>query len=172
MNFSIAEITSRLWAPDHKLSCSWFVWRKLLRGIRERGRNYSRESGAFLLGRRSGFRARIVKFVLYDDLDPHCLDTGIVRFDGRHFGRLWDLCSKNGLTVIADVHTHPGGSGQSESDRANPMISRAGHIAFILPQFACAPVRLSAVGFYLYDGAKRWTTIPVKQRDTFFHVGL
>lgn len=172
MNFSIAQIMSRLWAPRHKLSCSWLLWRRLLCGLRKRGRNYSRESGAFLLGRRSGRRARILKFVLYDDLDPHCLDTGIVRFDGRHFGKLWDLCSETGLTVIADIHTHPGPSGQSESDRANPMISRAGHIALIMPRFAGAPIRLSEVGFYLYDGAKRWTTIPVSQRETFLHVGL
>jgi hypothetical protein len=56
--------------------------------VRERGRNASRESGAFLLGHRKDGRARIVDFILYDDLDPHALDTGIVRFDGRHFGAL------------------------------------------------------------------------------------
>jgi proteasome lid subunit RPN8/RPN11 len=172
MNFSIAQTTSRLCAQRHKLSCSWLVWRRLLHGLRERGRNYSRESGAFLLGRKIGTRARFVRFVLYDDLDPHCLDTGIVRFDGRHFGKLWDLCAETGLTVIGDVHTHPGGSGQSESDRANPMISRAGHMALIVPRFAGPPVRLSEVGFHLYDGGKRWTTVPVNERRTFFHVGL
>ena len=172
MNFSIAEIMSRLRAPRHKLSCSCWVWRRLLRGLRHRGQNYTRESGAFLLGRRNGTRARIVDFVLYDDLDPHGLDTGIVRFDGRHFGKLWDLCAESGLAVIGDVHTHPGRSGQSDSDQQNPMISRAGHIALIVPRFAAAPVRLPDVGFYLYDGAKRWTVVPVNERRAFFHVGL
>ena len=81
-------------------------------------------------------RARIVDFILYDDLDPHALDTGIVRFDGRYFGALWDICKRRGLSVVADVHVHPGGSGQSASDREHPMISRAGHIALILPDFA------------------------------------
>jgi proteasome lid subunit RPN8/RPN11 len=172
MNFSIAETMSRLCAPRHKLSCSWLVWRRLLHGLQKRGRNYSRESGAFLLGRRNGTRVRIVRIVLYDDLDPYCLDTGIIRFDGRHFGKLWDLCSKTGLTVIGDAHTHPGGSRQSESDRTNPMISRASHIALIVPRFARPPVRLSEVGFYLYEGGKRWTNIPASERRTFFHVGL
>jgi proteasome lid subunit RPN8/RPN11 len=172
MNFSIAEIMSRLCAPRHKLSCSWLVWRRLLRGLRQRGRGRRRERGAFLLGRRNGTRARILQFVLYDDLDPQCLDTGIVRFDGRHFGKLWELCAQTGLTVIGDVHTHPGRSGQSDSDRANPMISRAGHIALIVPRFAGPPVRLTEVGFYLYHGGKRWTTIPVNERRTFFQLGL
>lgn len=75
-------------------------------------------SGAFLLGHRRNGRVRIVDFVLYDDLDPNCLDTGIVRFDGRYFGELWALCKDRGFTVVADVHTHPGESGQSDSDRA------------------------------------------------------
>ena len=46
-----------------------------------------------------------------------------------------------GLTVVADVHVHPGDSGQSNSDRAYPMISQAGHIALILPRFARKPIQ-------------------------------
>jgi proteasome lid subunit RPN8/RPN11 len=172
MNFSIAEITSRLFAPRHRLSCSWLLWRRLLTGLRQRGRHYSRESGAFLLGRRSEDRVRILQFVLYDDLDPGCLDTCIVRFDGRHFGKLWDLCKQSDLTVVADVHTHPGGSGQSDSDRAHPMISRAGHLALIMPRFGAPPVRLSEVGIYRYKGAKQWSPVPVEDRQAFVHIGL
>ena len=52
MNFSIAQIIARLWSPRHELSCSWFLWLRLCAKLRERGRNASRESGAFLLGRR------------------------------------------------------------------------------------------------------------------------
>jgi proteasome lid subunit RPN8/RPN11 len=172
MNFSIAQIIARLWSPRHEVSCSWFLWLRLCAKLRERGRNASRESGAFLLGHRNDGRARIVDFILYDDLDPHALDTGIVRFDGRHFGSLWDICKRRGLSVVADVHVHPGGSYQSESDRAHPMISRAGHIALILPDFARAPIRTEAIGIYRYLGNKRWNTVvPVARRD-FLHIGL
>ena len=172
MNFSIVATMRRLFAPRHELSVSWFVWRRLLTGLRERGRNRSRESGAFLLGRRNGGRAHITAFVLYDDLDPHCLDTGIVRFDGRHFGSLWDHCRQRDLSVIADIHVHPGGSGQSESDRHYPMISRAGHLALILPGFAAPPVRIGSVGVYRYLGGKKWETIPPNDRAAFFFVGF
>jgi hypothetical protein len=172
MNFSIAETMRRLFAPRHELSCSWFLWRRLLARLRERGRNRSRESGAFLLGRRQDGRARIVDFVLYDDLDPHCLDSGIVRFDGRYFSELWALCKTRGLTVVADIHVHPDGSGQSDSDRTHPMISRAGHIALILPRFADAPQPRRDIGLCRYEGAKRWTIVPPGGRRAFFHIGL
>ena len=113
MNFYIREIMCRLSAPRHRLSCSWLLWRRLLAGLRARGLNGKRESGAFLLGTRLRGRARVVSFVLYDDLDPGCLNTGIVRFDGRYFGALWDICQARGLVVVADVHTHPGDSSRA-----------------------------------------------------------
>lgn len=172
MNFCIAETISRWIAPRHELSCSWLLWRRLLSGLRERGRRGSRESGAFLLGRRRGRRARIVDFVLYDDLDPRCLDSGIVRLDGRYMGSLWDLCRDRGLTVVADVHVHPGSACQSDSDQANPMISRAGHIALVLPRFARPPVERADVGIYLYMGSKRWDVIPAARRHQFLFIGI
>ena len=172
MNFSIAEIIRRLFAPKHELSCSWFLWRRLLTCLRERGLNRSRESGAFLLGHRNGQRTRITDFVLYDDLDPHCLDTGIVRFDGRYFGKIWELCKTRGLTVVADVHVHPGGSQQSESDRTHPMISSKGHLALILPHFATSPLSKREIGIYRYQGAKRWQTVKPAARRAFLHIGL
>jgi hypothetical protein len=172
MNFSIAAITCRLLAPRHELSCSWRLWWRLLKKLRERGRGV-RESGAFLLGHKdAGNRRRIVDFVLYDDVDPHALDTGIIHLDGRHFGKLWDLCRSRSLTVVADVHTHPGGAGQSGSDRAHPIIARAGHLALIVPNFAAPPVARHTLGIYRYGGGGRWETIPDERHRQFFHIGL
>ena len=98
MNFSIAQIIARLCAPQHEISCSWFLWQRLCARLRERGRNATRESGAFLLGYRTNGRARVTDFILYDDLDPRTLDTGIVHFDGRYFGALWDICKQRSIS--------------------------------------------------------------------------
>jgi hypothetical protein len=173
MSFSLAPIINRLFAPRHELSCSWLLWRRMTSALRERGRGETRESGAFLLGRKQAGRpARITEFVLYDDLDPHALDTGIVRFDGRHFGKLWARCRERNLTVVADVHVHPMGSGQSASDRAHPMISEPGHIALILPSFARWPIPRDDIGIYRYQGAAQWETVPRTARRDFFCIAL
>ena len=171
MNFSIRRTIARLFAPQHRLSCSWFLWRRLLASLRQRGGDGQGESGAFLLGQRNDGRARIKQFVLYDDLDPNSLKTGIVRFDGRYYSGLWELCRKTGLVVVADVHTHPDGAYQSHSDQANPMISSAGHIAIIVPRFAAAPIHTSELGVYLYEGAKQWTPIRSDERRRFLKIG-
>ncbi|ABS66030.1 conserved hypothetical protein [Xanthobacter versatilis] len=172
MNFFNLATIRRLFAPRHELSCSWLLWLRLCERLRERGRRCSRESGAFLLGRRENGRVRVVDFVLYDDLDPHCLDSGIVRFDGRYFSELWAICKARGLSVVADIHVNPGGAGQSDSDRDHPMISRAGHIALILPRFATGRQPRRDIGMYRYLGGKRWATVPAAERSRFFHIGL
>ena len=131
MNFSIAQIIARLWAPRHELSCSWFLWRRLLReAARARPARPAGRAAPSCSATSVNGRGRIVDFILYDDLDPHALDTGIVHFDGRYFGALWDICKHRGLSVVADVHVHPGGSGQSGSDqRAPDDLARRSHRA-------------------------------------------
>ncbi len=172
MNFSIRTIISRLLSPQHELSMSWVTWHRLLAGLRRSGRRCSRESGAFLLGKRRDGRARVSTFVLYDELDPHSLDSGIVHIDGRYFGELWEQCRARELEVVADVHTHPGAADQSSSDRANPMVSTKGHIAIIVPNFAAGAVRRSSLGIFRYEGAKTWRSVPLERRKSFFHIGL
>lgn len=143
-------------APRPRLSMDAALWDELLEKLRERG-NGVRESGAFLLGVGDGARRTARRIVLYDDLDPNCLNEGYVHFDGRHYGRLWEICAQESLSVVADVHTHPCGPGQSHSDKTHPMVSIPGHIALIVPNYAQGAVTAGDVGVYVYRGRYRWT---------------
>lgn len=172
MNFSIVAIIRRLLAPQHEISISWLLWNRLIRDLRLRGRSATRESGAFLVGHMEGTARRITDYVLYDDIDPHSLDTGIVRFDGRYFGALWRRCEETGTVIVADIHVHPHGEGQSESDRNHPMVSQAGHVALILPDFARPAMSAERVGIYRYLGAKRWNAIPPDRRRSVLHIAI
>jgi len=98
----------------------------------------------------------VVRSVLYDDLDPACLVGGI-DFHSDGYQRLSALCRTERLHVIGDVHTHPSREvGQSLIDRENPMLSRAGHVALILPFYAQGNLRETDIGLYRYLGSTRW----------------
>ena len=163
MSFSIPAtiraLATSLLAPEHRLACSASLWQAIVGELRRRGGG-RRESGAFLLGERAvrgGVERRRVHAVAYfDDLDPHCLDSGIVVFDGAGFGPLWKLCRETGLQVVADVHTHPGIARQSEADRKHPMIATPGHFALIIPDFAARVPTGNDLGMYEYAGAHQW----------------
>ena len=168
MSFYTVPTTTRRSPPE--LTCSDELWQLLLVQLRERGRSGERESGAFLLGHEVAERRRISQFVLYDDLDPNSLDRGIVHFNGKHYGALWERCRAADVMVVADVHTHPVGSHQSPSDRDHPMIATAGHIALIIPEFAMRNASMEEIGMYRYLGGRRWYTVPISERATFLQL--
>jgi len=172
MSYLIPTTIRQLLFPRREVSCSWFLWQRLVQALRERGRSATRESGAFLLGTRDSGHAWISDFVLYDDLDPHCLDTGIVRFDGRYYGALWEAIEHRKCSVVADVHVHPGEAFQSDSDRSNPMIAQAGHVSLILPHYAKPPTSHLHARAYVFEKRDRWRTISPGNIRAFLHVGL
>jgi proteasome lid subunit RPN8/RPN11 len=143
------------------------VWRQLLTALRERG-GYVREAGAFLLGRKVGDARLISHFLLYDDVDPNALQ-GMIVFDGSRMDRVWARCAELDLDVVADVHTHPGGYGQSLTDQANPMIPRRGHLALIVPHFARREFRPGEIGIYEFQGLDGWLDHS-RQGDRFFQL--
>lgn len=153
-----------------RITCPAKLWRECLAELHNRGEG-RRESGAFLLGHEDDAgRRSVARVVYYDDLDPHCLETGIVIFDGAGYGPLWQLCREAGLGVIADVHTHPLGAFQSRPDRENPMVPLPGHIALIVPYFARPPVLLEDLGIYEYLGEYCWREHGGPRAAAFFRI--
>ena len=171
MTFSIRRTIRAVVKPEHRLSCPLTLWREGLAELRRRGHSGRHESGAFLLGHCVGTRREVKKFAYYDDLDPHSLDTGIVIFDGAGYGPLWELCRETGLTVVADVHTHPASPRQSNSDRTSPMIAKRGHFAVIVPRFAEEVFMPERLGIYEYEGEHRWIDRGGSKAGQTFYIG-
>jgi proteasome lid subunit RPN8/RPN11 len=118
-----------------------------------------------------GGARKIQQFLYYDDIDPSCFSHGIVEFDGRNFGLVWERCRQLNMTVVADIHVHPGGHGQSGSDRHNPMIAEVGHLALILPDYAAGNRSPGGIGIYEYLGSRQWKNHSGRSVG-IFHVGL
>ncbi len=158
-------------APDHQIRCRPALWSEILHELDARG-GRRHEAGAFLLGTITGQTRQITSVVYYDDLDPAAYDTGVCILYGDAFPKLWALCRERGLTVVADIHTHPREASQSHSDRLNPMVARAGHVALIVPNFSQPPVLTHHLGIYKYLGDHRWSDHSGDRRSRFFYTGL
>lgn len=153
-----------------RLRLSHELWREMIAELAERGRG-ERESGAFLVASRVG-DGRTIKTIAYlDDLDPDCLVGGI-HFHREGYAKLSAVCSDVNGRVVADVHTHPGTwVGQSATDQSNPMISRVGHIALVLPRFAQGGCFPEAVGFHQYRGCDGWKSVTGRKVRDLIYVG-
>jgi proteasome lid subunit RPN8/RPN11 len=158
-----------LFARAHELTCPRSLWQHLLDGLRARGEGVH-EAGAFLLGTESNGKRRVRSVVFYDELDPRAYDSGVCVLHGDAFAKLWGLCREKGLSVVGDIHTHPGSAHQSGADRTNPMIARPGHIALIVARFAKAPVHMAALGLYQYLGGHRWNDFSGAKAERHFRI--
>ena len=150
----LIESISRLFCRG-EIFISARLWGHLLQSLKERS-NGCRESGAFLLGNRVDYRRYIKDFVLYDDLSPGCLHYGYILFDGAGYSELWRICREQNMSVVADIHVHPGRAFMSETDRDNPMIPDVGHCALILPNYAQTAPKLDEIGIYRRIKGGRW----------------
>jgi hypothetical protein len=152
MNFFKAETTS---AP--LLEIAFPLWEQLIEHLRRQGTGI-RESGAFLLGHKSDIGRVVTHFLPYEWLQADALQNDYVSLTAASFAKLWDVCRAESISVVADVHTHRFGAGQSRSDKANPMVALKGHIALIVPRFAQGKVRPEELGFYVYQGSHAWVS--------------
>jgi hypothetical protein len=144
-------------------------WRRMVDELARRGRG-ERESGAFLLVDAPG-GTRVREIVYFDDLDPTCL-TGGISLDGSAYPPLWEICRRRRLRVGGDVHTHPEDwVGQSHTDKDNPMIAVAGHLALIVPHLATRGARPYELGVHEYLGAEGWRANHDHEAATLVYVG-
>jgi len=133
------------------------VWSTLMADLHRRGGGW-RESGAFLLCQTTDTVRVVQTWLPYDELAPESLNYSYIRLESSAFSHLWAICADLKLEVVADVHTHPMGPRQSPLDRAHPMISLVGHIALIVPRFACGNVKPRDLSFNIYQGGGKWVS--------------
>jgi hypothetical protein len=150
MNFFKAATTS---AP--LLEVPRALWAELIEHLGIQGAGV-RESGAFLLGHKTDARRMMTRFLPYESLQADALHDDYVSLTAASFAKLWSICRADGISVVADIHTHRLGSSQSHSDRTNPMVALQGHIALIVPRFAQGRVRFQDLGMYVYKGDHAW----------------
>jgi hypothetical protein len=161
----------RAWLPPRRgLICASQYWRHIVAELHRRGQN-RHEAGVFLLGAERNGRREVRDAIYYDDLDPEAYATGVCVLHGDAFAKLWAFCRQRKLTVVGDVHTHAGSGTQSDADRTNPMVARAGHIAIIVPDFARWPIRRHRLGVYEYRGQHEWIHHTARPHR-FFYIGF
>jgi hypothetical protein len=171
MSFSIKAIIRGWLAPEHRLNCRSELWRHVVSQLDRRGQR-KHEAGAFLLGVACDDRFNVTDAIFYDDLDPKAYTTGVCVLHGDAFAKLWAICRGRKLTVVADIHTHPGAAAQSAIDKANPMIARAGHVAIIVPNYASGPPSGNRLGVYEYRGQHEWIDRSPPKTKQFFYTGF
>jgi proteasome lid subunit RPN8/RPN11 len=126
-------------------------------GLQRRSQG-AQETACVWLGNQDGEREIATEIVFLDDL-PGTVGRRLQHRTSREAVRiLIDRARELGLTIVGDVHTHPGQwVDLSEVDRAHPIEYRIGLLALVFPSFAQGSPWLDGVGVHEYLGSGQWT---------------
>lgn len=77
-------------------------------------------------------------------------DTGLLYWvdsDELHRVNLW--LHEHALTLVAQVHSHPGAAYHSDTDDAYPIVTKLGSLSVVVPDFARRAFRLADIAVYV-----------------------
>jgi hypothetical protein len=78
---------------------------------------------------------------------------------GEELHRLNVLLHERNLTLIAQIHSHPTNAYHSSTDDTYPIVTRAGGISLVVPDFALQPFSLANSAVYRLSPEGQWNEL-------------
>jgi hypothetical protein len=124
------------------------------------------EGFALWAGRREGDEFRVVETVIPAQQGLRSPNGVCVTVDREELFRLNVYLYERGLTLIAQLHSHPGQAYHSETDDTFPIATTAGAFSLVIPDFAVQPFTLNNCATYRLIPGRGWVEIdPLVVRD-------
>jgi len=130
------------------------LFEKTIKVLRKRG--YRKQEGLVLwagAASRDAEEAYVVSYII--PIRGHW--GGGVSLDSKFLLRLSEELEKRDLSLVAQIHSHPGNFGHSLGDEERGTSYRIGFVSIVVPYFALKEVQdLSACYVYEYEGNWKW----------------
>ncbi len=82
-----------------------------------------------------------------------------VRIAADELHRLNVWLYEHKVTLVGQLHSHPGAAYHSETDDEFPIATTAGSLSLVIPDFAVQPFSLDRCAVYRLDAVGRWTAL-------------
>ena|SRR3569832_1027608 len=141
------------------------LWVTTWLGLQERSAG-QREAACVWLGGRTRETEIATDIVFLDDL-PGTVGRRLQHRTSRQaVAILLELARAKGLSIVADIHTHPSDwVDLSDVDREHPIEYRVGLVAIVLPSFALGEPDLARTGVHQYLGNGDWERLDGSQSN-------
>lgn len=120
------------------------------------------EGFALWAGRRKGNVFQVVETVIPTQQGLRSLNGVCVTVDGDELFRLNVHLFENGLSLVAQLHSHPGAAFHSETDDSFPIATTAGAFSLVVPNFAVHPFALERCATYRLIPGRGWVQLAPK----------
>ena len=93
-----------------------------------------------------------------------------VMIHGEELFRLNVWLHKNRLTLIAQLHSHPGEAYHSDTDDTFSIMTREGGLSIVVPDFARQPFALDELAIYRLVSGGRWERLSPEEARALIHI--
>lgn len=77
---------------------------------------------------------------------------------------------ENEMSLIAQIHSHPGRAYHSSTDDAYPIVATVGGISVVVPDFASRAIELSNCAVYRLSLENEWVELSENEKDNLFEI--
>lgn len=112
-----------------------------------------------------------VKSTIIPDQQSFNTEDGLlysVDGDELHLINVW--LYKNKMTLLAQIHTHPGAAYHSKTDDDYPIMATLGGLSIVIPDFADSPFNIDNCAVYRLDGQLEWKGLTTTEASTLIHL--
>jgi hypothetical protein len=78
---------------------------------------------------------------------------------------------ENQMTLIAQIHSHPGAAYHSETDDSYPIVTTVGALSLVVPDFARAPFELENCAVYRLFSGRGWVELSTTEAEQLIQIG-
>ncbi len=128
----------------------------LMRHLRDVGRQ-GHEGMGLWVGTQDGTRFAVRGTVIPAQRHIRNADGVRVLVGAEELHRINVGLFKKKLTLLGQIHTHPGRAYHSSTDDANAVATAVGSLSLVVPDFASAPFDIRKVATYRLDARGRWS---------------
>lgn len=118
------------------------------------------EGLALWVGRQEGGRFSVTQAFIPKQRHIRTQDGVCVMLEADELHRMNVWLFKERLTLMAQVHSHPGRAYHSGTDDAYAVATTVGCLSIVVPDFASAPFDISRLATYRLDARARWIGVP------------
>ena len=129
------------------------------------------EGMALWAGTQDGEIFRVSVTVIPDQRHIRNADGVCVIVDGDALHRLNVRFYKEGLTLMGQIHSHPGRAYHSDTDDAYAIATAVGCLSLVVPDFARAPFTIAGSASYRLDEQARWRPLSAREACALIVVG-
>ena len=126
--------------------------------LRERGRK-GVEGVALWAGRREGRHYQVLEAVIPEQTAYQTGSGLLYRVEGDELHRINLWLREHGLTLIAQVHSHPGAAYHSTTDDEYPIVTKTGSLSIVVPNFAARSFNLNDCAVFRLLPPRGWVQL-------------